>query len=57
MKQKIKLKKRTSCEIWSRVCGYLRPITSYNEGKLAEFHDRKHFNVQKILEGENGESN
>jgi anaerobic ribonucleoside-triphosphate reductase len=33
-------KNRTRCEVWGRVCGYLRPTTSFNEGKLAEFKDR-----------------
>jgi len=36
---------RTKCEIWSRVVGYLRPTSRWNEGKLAEFGDRKNFKV------------
>lgn len=35
--------KRNKCEIFSRVCGYLRPITQWNEGKEEEFKDRKLF--------------
>jgi len=35
--------KRTKCEIWSRVCGYLRPTAQWNEGKTAEFDDRTMF--------------
>ena len=35
--------KRTKCEIWSRVVGYMRPISKWNEGKKAEFKDRKTF--------------
>ena len=31
---------RTRCEVWSRVVGYLRPTARWNNGKLAEFHDR-----------------
>ncbi|MBU2577063.1 MAG: anaerobic ribonucleoside-triphosphate reductase [Nanoarchaeota archaeon] len=31
---------RTKCEVWSRVCGYLRPTARWNEGKLEEFKDR-----------------
>ena len=38
---------KTRCEVYSRVCGYLRPITQWNEGKQAEFKDRKMFNSQK----------
>lgn len=40
-----KNKGRTKCEVWSRVVGYLRPVNRYNEGKTAEFHDRKMFKV------------
>ena len=36
-------KKRTKCEIYSRVCGYFRPTQSWNEGKIAEFKDRTEF--------------
>jgi len=38
--------KRTQCEIYSRVCGYLRPIKDWNEGKQAEFNDRVTFKVE-----------
>jgi ribonucleoside-triphosphate reductase (formate) len=31
------------CEIYSRVVGYLRPVTQWNEGKVAEFAIRKTF--------------
>ncbi len=34
---------RTRCEVWSRVCGYLRPTSRWNDGKLEEFRDRKPF--------------
>jgi len=37
---------RTKCEVWSRVCGYLRPVQQWNEGKEAEFHDRKLFKIE-----------
>jgi anaerobic ribonucleoside-triphosphate reductase len=33
------------CEIWSRCVGYFRPIKDFNEGKLAEFHDRINYEV------------
>lgn len=29
------------CEVYSRVVGYLRPVSQWNEGKQAEFFDRK----------------
>jgi ribonucleoside-triphosphate reductase len=33
----------TECEVYSRVVGYLRPISQWNVGKKAEFIDRKLF--------------
>ncbi len=32
---------RVKCEIYSRVVGYLRPVSQWNEGKKEEFKDRK----------------
>ena len=34
---------RTKCEIWTRVMGYHRPVTSWNKGKQQEFKDRTYF--------------
>ena len=34
---------RTRCEIWTRVMGYYRPVSSWNIGKVAEYHDRRPF--------------
>ena len=34
---------RTPCEVWTRVMGYHRPISSYNIGKRGEFDERKPF--------------
>ena len=31
------------CEVYSRVCGYMRPVSSWNDAKQAEFNDRKTF--------------
>ena len=33
--------KKIPCEIYSRVTGYIRPISSWNDGKKQEFADRK----------------
>jgi anaerobic ribonucleoside-triphosphate reductase len=33
----------TKCEVYSRVVGYLRPVTLWNEGKKEEFKIRKHY--------------
>jgi len=38
--------KRQPCEVYSRIVGYLRPVQNWNEGKKAEYHDRKEFDVQ-----------
>lgn len=35
------------CEVFSRVCGYFRPITNWNKGKKEEFKDRKTYEVKK----------
>lgn len=36
---------RTRCEVYSRVVGYIRPVSQWNEGKQAEFDQRVEFNV------------
>ena len=33
------------CEVYSRVVGYLRPVKQWNEGKAAEWGERKVFKV------------
>ncbi len=38
-------KKRTECEVYSRVVGYLRPVNQWNRGKQQEFSDRKTFEM------------
>lgn len=37
------LQERTRCEIWSRVMGYHRPVSSWNPGKQSEHADRVNF--------------
>ncbi len=39
--------KRTRCEVYSRVVGYLRPVNQWNRGKRQEFSDRKMFKQDK----------
>jgi hypothetical protein len=36
------------CEIYSRCCGYFRPIAQWNKGKQSEFEDRKNYIVSDI---------
>lgn len=34
---------RTPCEVWTRVMGYHRPVSSFNKGKQAEHAERVSF--------------
>ena len=36
------------CEVYSRVCGYFRPVSNWNKGKKEEFKERKLFDVGKV---------
>lgn len=40
-------KKIYKCEIYSRVVGFLTPVSQWNVGKKEEFKDRKHYDVNK----------
>lgn len=37
---------KTKCEVYSRVVGYIRPVTQWNDGKQEEFKDRKNFKIK-----------
>jgi len=39
--------KRTPCEVYSRVVGYLRPVQQWNDGKQSEYASRKTFKVNE----------
>lgn len=39
-------KRRTPCEIHTRVMGYYRPVSYFNKGKKAEFYSRKYFRFE-----------
>jgi anaerobic ribonucleoside-triphosphate reductase len=39
------LKNFQPCEVYSRVCGYIRPVEQWNKGKKNEFKDRKVYEV------------
>lgn len=43
---------RQPCEVWTRVMGYHRPISSFNVGKKGEVAERKYFSVEKALRKE-----
>ncbi|HEY9145788.1 MAG TPA: anaerobic ribonucleoside-triphosphate reductase [Thiobacillus sp.] len=39
----LKDEERTRCEVWTRVMGYHRPVTSFNKGKKSEHRERRFF--------------
>jgi len=39
---------RTRCEVWTRVMGYHRPVSSFNLGKQSEHEERQFFNEKPI---------
>jgi len=39
----LKDEERQPCEVWTRVMGYHRPVSSFNRGKQGEFAERKYF--------------
>ncbi len=41
----LKDEERTRCEVYSRVVGYLRPVNQWNDGKQAEFKQRKNYKI------------
>jgi hypothetical protein len=41
---------KTKCEVYSRVVGYIRPINQWNDGKQAEFEERKNFTQLNKME-------
>ncbi|HEX28795.1 TPA: anaerobic ribonucleoside-triphosphate reductase, partial [Candidatus Poribacteria bacterium] len=38
--------RKTECEVYSRIVGYLRPIDQWNDGKQAEFRMRRYFKLR-----------
>ncbi len=41
---------RQACEIWTRVMGYHRPVSSFNIGKKGEFYERQYFLASQTQE-------
>ena len=39
-----------TCEVYSRIVGYLRPVQNWNIGKKEEFRERKVYSAEKALE-------
>jgi len=40
---KLNDEERTRCEVWTRVMGYHRPVTSFNPGKQSEHAERRFY--------------
>jgi len=38
---------RQRCEVWTRVMGYHRPVSSFNTGKKGEFGERRYFEERR----------
>lgn len=38
---------RQRTEIYSRVVGYIRPVSQWNTGQVSMWNDRKFFNINK----------
>ncbi len=47
----LKDEERQRCEIWTRVMGYHRPVSSFNRGKKGEFDERKCFSEARARLG------
>ena len=43
--------RRTRCEVYSRVVGYLRPVQQWNKGKRQEYRDRETFRMPAADQG------
>ena len=41
----VETNKRTECIVYSRVVGWLTPTVNYNNGKIAEYRDRKTYKL------------
>lgn len=41
---------RTKCEVYSRVVGFLSPLSQWNKGKKEEFRDRRTFDGVRAAE-------
>ena len=40
--------KGTTCEVFSRIVGYLRPVQNWNDGKKEEFKLCKMYNLKTV---------
>lgn len=42
-REELKSVKGCSCEVYTRIVGYYRPVKNWNSGKRAEYNQRKPF--------------
>ena len=47
----LKDSERQPCEVWTRVMGYHRPVSSFNTGKQGEHNERKFFSEPPCASG------
>ena len=40
--------RKVPAEVFSRVCGYFRPVNQWNKGKQEEFSHRTVYNIEKF---------
>ena len=40
---------RVKTEVWTRVVGYYRPVSSFNIGQVGMHSERKHYTVSGII--------
>lgn len=39
------------CEVYSRVCGYFRPVSQWNKGQKQQLKDRKTYKYKENKDG------
>lgn len=45
-REELKNVKGPKCEVYSRVVGYMRPVSAWNKGKKEEYALRKTYNIE-----------
>jgi len=45
LKEKLKTVKGRKTEVYTRIVGYYRQVNNFNDGKRAEYKDRKNYNL------------
>lgn len=46
LEEKVKHVKGETCEIYSRVVGYFRPVKNWNKGKVSEWKERVTYDLK-----------